>query len=160
MKKFLILSISAFAFIATGCNQKETGKVSETDFAQSQPLQSGSYDATYYDITGENARKGHFDGRMLVSLSPEVSALYVYENGNHAKIDYLIMLDKPFEKSDSGTYNAIDKEGKPVILKEDSVTTLTFDKKASKISIEFEKTPKSTQPAFDVLQRINEMKGK
>lgn len=163
MKKTVLLFAMIMALAATSCssNGKESGsKVEEETFAENQPLQSGTYDATYFDITGPNARKGHFDGRLMVSLSPEVSALYVYENGNHAKIEYLVMLDHPFEKGDSGIYKSLDKEGKQVIIREDSINTLTFDRKDSQVCIQFDKTPKSVQPAFDVLQRINDMRVK
>lgn len=155
----LLLSTALFS-CSSGNNGKDDSKMDEKEFAESQPLESGTYDATYYDISGSNARKGHYDGRLMVSLSPEVSALYVYENGNRAKIDYLIMLEKPFEKGDSGIYKALDKEGKAVTIKKDSIGTLTFDKKESQIKIEFDLKPKSVQPAFDVLQRINDMKTK
>lgn len=164
MKKFLLFGTVTLAFMLSSCGHKDANSSQsgsdETSFQINQPLQSGTYEASYYDISGDNARKGHFDGRLLVSLSPDVSALYVYENGNHAKIQYLIMLDKPFEKGDSATYRALDKEGKQVVIKKDSVASLTFDKKDSKIYIEFDSIPKSTQPAFDVLQRINELRGK
>lgn len=164
MKKLVLMTVAVMALLVTSCGQKtassENKNGDETTFAEDQPLQSGTYDASYFDISGPDARKGPFDGRILVSLSPDISALYVYEDGNRVKIDYLIMLEKPFEKGDSGIYKALDKEGKPVIIKEDSVPTLTFEKKDSKISIQFDKTPKSTQPAIDVLQRIDELKKK
>ena len=159
MKKLLILA-SIFAVLATACNTKnakEEDRENAEEFAQSQPLESGTYEASYYDVTGLNERKGHFDGRLLAAFTSEVSVLYVYENGNHAKIDYLINLEKPFEKGDSGIYRTVDKEGLPVVLKEDSVYTLTFDKKDSKITIQFDGKPKSTQPAMDVLEKINQL---
>ena len=165
MKKSVLFLGAVLAFALVGCGQKgassgDETKQDEAAFAANQPMESGTYQADYYDITGPNARKGHFDGRVLVSLSPEVSALYVYENGNHAKIDYLVMLSKPFEKGDSGIYRALDKEGKTVTVKTDSVYSLSFDKKDSQVTINFEKNPLSTQPAMNVIEKINELKTK
>lgn len=95
---------------------------------------------------------------MLIALSPEQSALYVYENGNRAKIDYKVVLERPFEKNDSGVYVSADSKGKPVTISTDSTFyTLTFDKNESKISIDFDKTPKSTGTAIEVLERITSM---
>ena len=164
MKKTALLLTLFTALIFNACsgkeNKKESADASESETMALQPLESGTYVASYYDIEGKNARKGHFDGRMLVALSEEASVIYVYENGNHAKIDYLISLQKPFEKGDSGIYRTVDKEGLPVIIRSDSLNTLNFEKKDQKVSIEFDKTPKSTQPAFDVLSKIQELVSK
>ena len=118
-------------------------------------MESGEYLADSYDITGKNERSGKFDGRILVSLSPEQSALYVYENGNRAKIDYKILLSKPFEKGDSGIYVSSDTKGKTVTISTDSTSyTLSFDKNESNIKIGFDKTPKTTGTAVEMLERI------
>ena len=161
MKKIVLMAALGAIVTFGSCTSKEAKvQEAEADFEKSQPLQNGTYDATQYEITGENARKGMFDGRMLVSLSQDVSAIYVYENGNRAKIDYLIMLDKAFEKTDSGTYNAIDKKGKTVILRKDSVYSLAFEKNDSKIKIDFDSVPRSTATAMEMLEKINELKTK
>lgn len=165
MKKTLLLCAVLAAIITTACSSKteksaDEIKNEENAFEKSQPLQSGTYTASYFDITGENARKGNFDGRILVSLSEDLSVIYVYENGNRTKIDYLINLEKPFEKTDSVTYTSQDKEGKPVVLTKEEESILSFEKKDSQIKITFDPNPNSTQPPMDILQKINELAGK
>ena len=140
---------------ANGSGSEESTPTETGDFVISQPLESGEYLADSYDITGKNERSGKFDGRILVSLSPEQSALYVYENGNRAKIDYKILLSKPFEKGDSGIYVSSDTKGKTVTISTDSTSyTLSFDKNESHIKIGFDKTPKTTGTAVEMLERI------
>ncbi len=131
--------------------------VDETAFVEAQPIKSGEYYALRYDIEGENARKGAFDGRLMATLSPELTVLYVYENGNRTKIDHKVILEKPFEKGDSGLYRSVDSKGLPVVLATDStVYVLTFEKGKEKYNISFDSKPKSEASAFDMQQRINE----
>lgn len=119
-----------------------------------QPLESGQYDVTYYNITGAKDRKGSFDGRLLIALSPEQSAFYVYENGNRAKIDYKVVLAKPFEKTDSN-YVTTDSKGKEVTLTPDSTGyLLKFERGESTISVNVDKAPKSTGTPMEILERI------
>lgn len=166
--KMLFITLACAAMVGlTGCGGTGGSKTDSDSiaadtpaFVENQPLESGQYDATAYDIKGDNARSGKFDGRILFSLSPEQSAIYVYENGNRAKIDYLVMLAHPFEKGDSGIYVSADNKGKPVTVSTDSVYTLRFEKGNSNLCIEFDKTPRSTSSAIDVLQRIQELKSK
>lgn len=167
MKKLITLCLSAVAGICiiSGCNS--AGNKSGEDSAQTisimeeQPLVSGQYEASEYDIKGENARSGMFDGRVLVALSDEQSAIYVYENGNRTKIDYSIVLERPFEKGDSGKYTTTDKKGNPIVLKADSVSNmLDFDRNGAHISIRFNKEPKSTGTAMEMLERMNEQLNK
>lgn len=139
----------------SGSDSRDSATAETGDFVISQPLENGEYLADSYDITGKNERSGKFDGRILVSLSPEQSALYVYENGNRAKIDYKILLSKPFEKGDSGIYVSSDTKGKTVTISTDSTSyTLSFDKNESNIKIGFDKTPKTTGTAVEMLERI------
>ncbi|MDE6577841.1 MAG: hypothetical protein K2K58_06700 [Muribaculaceae bacterium] len=131
--------------------------IDEAAFVEAQPIKSGEYYAVRYDIEGENARKGAFDGRMMATLSPELTVLYVYENGNRTKIDHKVILEKPFEKGDSGNYSSVDSKGLPVIINTDStVYVLTFEKGKEKYNISFDSKPKSEASAFDMQQRINE----
>ena len=130
--------------------------VDDEAFYATQPVVSGQYRADSYDITGPNERKGKFDGRLLISLSPsEQSGMYVYENGNRAKIDYKIVLKAPFEKGDSGVYKTVDVNDLPVTIFSDSLGyVLSFEKKDSKVKIGFEKDPMSTGSALEMMERI------
>lgn len=159
MKTVIIALSVVFMLTATACsskseNNKEENDVSQKEMSQ-QPVENGEYLATHYDITGKNERSGSFDGRLMVSISGDQSVLYVYENGNRTKIDYKVLLEKPFEKGDSGIYKANDTKGRPVMIATDStVNVLTFEKNESEIRIDFDKTPKSTGSAMEMLERI------
>lgn len=163
MKKTFISGLAVAALtIFCACGSKGSGdKTSESAaenaaFAENQPVESGIYDASAYQITGANEREGKFDGRVIVALSPERSALYVYENGNRAKINYSIVLDRPFEKGDSGIYRSADTKGSPVVITVDSIYSLTFGKKSQKVKIDFDKSPRTTGSAVEMLERMNE----
>lgn len=160
MKKILFICVCAMVGLLGSCGSKETGGEAqevETFYTQ-QPVESGIYIADYYSIEGENARKGPFDGRVYFSLDPKQSAIHVGENGNRAKVNYTVMLSKPFEPTDSGTYNALDSKEKPVIVTmTDSIGTLSFEKGESKIIINFDKTPKSTGTPVEILEQINKV---
>lgn len=154
--------IGVMGLVSCGGNNKSEKEAAQdtAEFAESQPLESGQYNVVHYDITGNNARKGSFDGRMLIALSPEQSAFYVYENGNRAKIDYLVVLSKPFEKNDT-SYTSTDSKGKPVIMMSDSIGyKLTFEKNDNTVNLEVEKTPRFTGTALDILEKIQEQKNK
>lgn len=161
MRKLSVLGLLSLFLCLCACGGKQSEKtepaaVDDAEFYATQPIKSGEYFAVRYDIEGENPRKGQFDGRIMASLSPELSALYVYENGNRTKIDYKVILDKPFEKGDSGIYRSVDKKGLPVTISTDSLYTLTFEKGKEKISIGFESKAKNEANAFEMQQRINE----
>lgn len=155
--------------LMTACASKtssdnESGKVDKIEEQkiemQSLPIESGLYDASSYDITGSNPRKGKFDGRIYFTLSPDLSAFYVYENGNRTKIDYLVTLKQPFEKTDS-CYMALDKNDMPVKLCADSATYfISFHKSGADISIGFDPEPRHTCTAVQALEKINELKSK
>ena len=135
----------------------ETTAVENEDFYATQPVHSGTYIADYYDISGDNARKGHFDGRIIFTLSPETtSAFYVYENGNRAKISYKVILQRPFEKGDSGIYSTVDVNNLPVTINTDSTEYyLSFQKKNALVKIGFDSKPKTSTNAFEALEDMN-----
>lgn len=161
MKTTSLFSFFAALLLFVSCGgSKEKAAATPVDddaFYATQPLKSGLYDATSYDIQGTNARKGKFDGRVFFTLSPEQSAIYVYENGNRTKIDYKIVLEKPFEKGDSGVYKAVDMKGLPVTLVPDSADyILNFEKPGVKVAIGVDKKPRNTWTALETLERMNE----
>lgn len=164
MKTTRLFAIFAGLLILAACagnkTTKETKAVDDDSFYATQPVVSGQYRAVSYDIEGDKARKGKFDGRIFVALSPEQSGIYVYENGNRTKIDYTVVLSAPFEKGDSGIYTTTDNHGLPVTVRTDSLYTLSFEKKSGKVSIGFEPTPMWTGTALQTLERITEQKGK
>ena len=162
-----VLFMMAFGMMALnscGSNAKteETAKeeVDDEAFYKTQPVESGLYDADYYDIVGKNSRKGKFDGRIYFSLSPKTSAINVFENGNRTKIDYLVVLQKPFEKNDSGVYCTVDMKDNPVCVVPDSTYCLKFIHSNDTVSIAFSPTPRHTGSAIQILEKINERRGK
>lgn len=166
MRKIIYAALIALAVgpmaSCSGSKQEksEDSSASVASIAE-QPLKSGQYNATYYDISGENARKGNFDGRLMVAISEDQSALYVYENGNRAKIDYTIVLDRPFEKNDSGLYVTKDNKGLDVTINTDSTyNVLSFYKKDSQVKINFDKEAATAADAMTMMQRISEHKNK
>ena len=167
MKRVFILPLAVIGllFWMTACGgQKATESVEEIEaqdeeFAATQPLQSGLYDASYFTIEGgENPHKGPFDGRIYFALSPELTAIYVFENGNRTKIDYYLAMQKPFEKTDSGTYVTSTPQGSPVILTPDSLYNLYFTKGGSAFNITFDPKPRHTGDYMQILEKINEVK--
>lgn len=161
MKKVTIIG-AALALLATACGghasksaEGESATMTQAEFAATQPIESGQYRAVRYDIEGPNARKGMFDGRLLVSLGQEQSGMYVYENGNRAKINYKIVLKTPFEAADSGRYRAEDVNGLPVVLTPDSAMwTLGFNKGENAVNILFEAEPMQTGTPLEMMERI------
>lgn len=159
------ITVCLFAMSSCGSNsaksEGEASKIDDEAFYSTQPVHSGLYDADYYDITGPNARKGRFDGRIYFSLSPETSAFYVFENGNRTKIDYIVALQKPFEKGDSGIYYTTDTKDHPVTLNTDSTAyVLDFTRGAEDMKITFNPKPRHTGSAIDILEKMNAQKNK
>ena len=160
MKKTVLFLFGILLLAA--CSTKSTGdstenKVDDEAFYATQPVHSGLYDADYFDITGNNPKKGHFDGRIYFSLSPDLSAFYVFENGNRTQIRYTVSLQKPFEKGDSSIYKTVDVEGLPVTINTDSTSyLLNFQKKGSDVSVCFNPKPRHTGTAIEILEKINE----
>lgn len=162
MTKKMIFAMAAFFLTLASCGgNKAAGEaqekaVDDDAFYATQPVPSGVYGADSYDIQGEGARKGKFDGRVIIALSPENSGMYVYENGNRAKIDYKLVLKAPFEKGDSGLYKAVDVNDLPVTIATDStVYILSFEKNKRQIKIGFDPKPTSTGTALQMLERIS-----
>ena len=145
----------------TSSKSEESVKVDDEAFYATQPVHSGLYDADYYDISGSNARKGRFDGRIYFSLSPELSAFYVFENGNRTKIDYLVSLKKPFEKNDSGIYYSIDSKDHPVTINTDSTMyVLDFMRGSEDLKITFSPKPRHEGTAVEILEKMSAQKNK
>lgn len=160
MKLYSIFATAVMTLLFVACSgtakeQKEAAPVDDAAFYSTQPLKSGQYRAVRYDIEGEKGRKGMFDGRILVSLSPDQSGMYVFENGNRAKIDYKIVLKKPFEKGDSGVYRTVDVNDRPITIQTDSLYVLSFEKNKHKIDITFEPSPMNTGSALEIMERIS-----
>lgn len=160
MKAIKILCLSGLIFALTSCGGNkqsaadEAASKEEAFFAE-QPLESGIYDATYFDIKGKNERKGQFDGRVIVSVSPDQSALFVYENGNRTKIKHILMLDSALEKNDS-VFTSTSK-GLPVTLKADSATyVVNYVVYGDSVAITFNQTPRSTYQPLEALKKIQE----
>lgn len=166
-RPFVASSIAAALFImifsSCGSSSTKTEEAAVTDddaFYATQPLHSGLYDASYYDIKGPNGRKGKFDGRIYFSLSPKTSGINVFENGNRTKIDYLVGLEKPFEKEDS-VYATVDMKGKPVTVNTDSSTyVLSFIHFNDTVSIGFSPKARHLGSAIDILEKMTERKNK
>lgn len=145
----------------TSSNTEKVVKIDDESFYETQPLESGLYDADYFDITGNNPRKGHFDGRIYFSLSPETSAFYVFENGNRTKISVLGVMPKPFEKGDSGIYSTVDKNNLPVTINTDSTSyILSFTDRGSNYNVTFSPKPRHTGTAVEILEKINAQRKK
>lgn len=161
-----IMLMSLFSTSLTSCGNTKSGEttakeVDDEAFYKTQPVVSGLYDANYYDMTGVNAKKGHFDGRIYFSLSPETSVAYVFENGNRTKIDYLVHLQKPFEKTDSGVFVSIDQKDRPVTITPDSANlVLGFQMSGEDIKITFNPKPRHTGTAVEILEKITAQKKK
>lgn len=176
MKKFSsklfgtsILSLSIFTFFCLSLNScggassktEEEAKTDDASFYETQPVHSGLYDADYYEILGTNPRKGKFDGRIYFSLSPDLSAINVFENGNRTKIDYTITLPKPFEKNDSGIYVTEDKKDRPVcVIKDSTFYCLKFIYSNDTVSINFNPKARHEASAVEILEKINERNNK
>lgn len=85
MKTTSIFGLFAALLMFVSCGgSKEKAAAAPVDddaFYSTQPVHSGLYDATSYDIQGVNTRKGKFDGRIFISLSADTasaSAIYIY----------------------------------------------------------------------------------
>ncbi len=162
MKTLKFLGLCGLAFIMASCGgnaNKEKEAESESNdeaFYAEQPVESGIYDATYFDIKGKDSRKGQFDGRVIYALSPEQSAVFVYENGNRTKIKHILMLDKGFQKEDS-IYVATDKTGIPVTVGNDSTNMyLNYVANSDTVTITFNPKARNTYTPIEALAKIKE----
>ncbi len=162
MKTFKFLSLCGLAFLMASCGgnankekEAEAEAANETFYAE-QPVESGAYDAIYFDIKGKDSRKGQFDGRVIYALSPEQSAVFVYENGNRTKIKNLLMLEKGFQKEDS-VYTATDAKGNPVIVGNDSTNMyVNYISNSDTVTITFNPKPRTTYTPIEALAKIKD----
>lgn len=156
--KFLGFAGLMLALASCGGNKQQAAEEAAANsdaFYASQPIESGIYDAYYFDIKGKDSRKGQFDGRVIASISPEQSALFVYENGNRTKIKHLMMLESPFENADS-IYTATSK-GNPVSLATDSANYIvTYVANNDTVSITFSQKARSTYTPIEALEKIQQ----
>lgn len=162
MKTLRYLGILSLALMMAACGgnkEQKTDDAQQTDAAEfqaSQPVVSGLYNADYYTITGPEARKGSFDGRIIFSISEEKSALFVFENGNRTKISHLVMLSTPFRK-DGDLFVSADKNGQAVTVDADSAFyALRYVAGADTVCINFDPKPRSEYAPFEALEKINE----
>ncbi len=160
--KLFALAGVAFALSACGGSKEKAGDSvpAEDTFAEAQPVESGVYEATYFNIKGKDARKGSFDGRVIFSMSPESPAFLVFENGNRTKIKHLVMLNDGFEKADS-LYTATAKNGTPVTLTPDStIYNLSFINNSDTVTITLDQKVKTVYTPLEALTKIKEEAGK
>ncbi len=162
MKTLKFLGLCSVAFVLASCggnaNKEKEAQAESSDeaFYAEQPVESGIYDATYFDIKGKDPRKGQFDGRVIYSLSPDQSAIFVYENGNRTKIKHILMLDKGFQKEDS-IYIATDKTGIPVTVGNDSTDMyLNYVANSDTVTITFNPKARNTYTPIEALAKIKE----
>ncbi len=161
MKNLKFLGLCGVAFLLASCGgngnkEKEAEAAANDAFYAEQPVESGIYDATYFNIKGNDPRKGQFDGRIIYALSPEQSAVFVYENGNRTKIKHLLILEQPFQKADS-VYTATDKTGKPVVVGNDSTNMyVNYIANNDTVTITFNPTARNTYSAIEALTKIKE----
>lgn len=162
MKNLKLSGLCGLAFIIASCGgnankekEAEAGVDNEAFYAE-QPVESGIYDATYFDIKGKNTRKGQYDGRVIYALSPEQSAVFVYENGNRTKIKNLLMLEKGFQKADS-VYTATDAKGNSVTVGNDSINMyINYIANSDTVTITFNPKAKNTYTPIEALAKIKE----
>ena len=162
MKTLKFLGLCGLAFIMASCGgnankEKEAeAEAANEAFAAEQPVESGIYDATYFDIKGNDSRKGQFDGRVIYALSPEQSVVFVYENGNRTKIKHILMLEKGFQKEDS-VYVAMDKTGIPVTVGNDSTNMyVNYITNNDTVTITFNPKARNTYSAIEALAKIKD----
>lgn len=162
MKVLKFMGVAAITLAMASCsgnkqNDNDTSAVSEeTAVVENLPVESGIYDATYFDIKGKDARKGQFDGRVIYSISPDQTAILVYENGNRTKIKHIIMLAAPLEKNDS-VYTSTDAKGNPVTLCSDSACFIVnYVANSDTVAITHSATPRNTYTALEALEKIHE----
>ncbi len=155
--KFLAIVCALFAMASCSGNKQAADQESanEEAFYAGQPIESGIYDATYYDIKGKDSRKGAFDGRVIAAITPEQSVMYVYENGNRTKIKHLLKLDGAFEKE--GDIYASKCKDLPVTLAKDSADyVLNYITNTDTVSITFDEKARSTYQPIEALKKIQE----
>lgn len=164
MKKLTFAFLTILLMACSGNKQSDSKSemsVDDETFYESQPVRSGLYDAETYNMTGKTDKKGHFDGRIYFSLSPDMSAFYVFENGNRTKIDYLLTLKHPFERGDSGVFRTVDAKDLPVTLTPDTALYyLNFQRGGEDVTIGFNPKPRHTGTAVEIMEKMAAQKKK
>lgn len=161
MKALKFMGIAGVLLAMTSCggnkqDSSDSTAVEEAAVMAEQPVESGIYDATYFDIKGKNARKGQFDGRVIYSVAPEQTAILVYENGNRTKIKHIIMLSSPLAKNDT-VYTSTDAKGNMVTLSSDSASyTINYVTNSDTVSITHNQKVRNTYSALEALEKIHE----
>ena len=161
--KYFAVAAAFLALAACSGNKSTTtedSSASTTDkdaaFYESQPLESGEYRVVSFQDAAPGSARTRFDGRMIISVTPESANLYIYENGNRTKFTAVVALTKPFEKSDS-IYASTDVKNLAVdIIPGTEADTLSFTKAGTPVKVAFERTPMSTFTPMEALQRITD----
>ena len=161
MKTLKFFGLCGLALVMASCGgnaskEKEAAAAQSEAFYAEQPVESGIYEATYFNIKGKDARKGQFDGRVIYALSPEQSAILVFENGNRTKIKHLTMIETPFAKSDS-IYKATDAKGMPVTVGNDTtMMLLKYIANGDTVTITFNPKALNTYEPIEALTKIKD----
>lgn len=161
--KYFAAATAIFALASCSGNNSsatEDSSASTVDkdaaFYEAQPLESGEYRAVSFQDAAPGSLRTRFDGRMIISVTPESTNLYLYENGNRTKFTAVVALAKPFEKSDS-IYASTDVKNLAVeLIPGAEVDTLCFTKAGTPVKVAFERTPMSTYTPMEALQRITD----
>lgn len=164
MKKSIILGLALGAsviFASCGGDKKaETSEADTAKFLEAQPVASGEYRAVSFQYEEEGSTRMPFDGRIIFSLAPENSAIYVYENGNHTHFKAVVPLSETFSKTDS-IYTAADKKNLPVnVIPGAENDTLIIEKDNKKVKIAFERKAVSEMSPMDAMTRISALLSK
>jgi len=161
--KILLAGAAMVALTACSGNGKtaaEDSSASTIDkdgaFYETQPLESGEYRVVSFQDAAPGSQRTRFDGRMIISVTPESTNIYIYENGNRTKFSSVIALGSPFEKSDS-LYVSKDVKNQAVdIIPGSENDTLSYTKAGTPVKIAFERKPMSTYTSMEALQRITD----
>lgn len=164
MKKSVLLGLALFGAIVMascgGSKKTEEAPADNADFAASQPVASGEYRALSFEYEEPDAKRMPFDGRIIFSLDPANSGIYVYENGNRTHFKAVAVLSQPFAKADS-VYTATDSKEKTVIVKQGAENdTLIIVKDDKPVKVAFERKALSEMSAIDAMTRISNMLSK
>lgn len=161
MKVLKFMGIAGLLLTMASCggnkqNSADSTAVEETAVIAEQPVESGIYDATYFDIKGKNARKGQFDGRVIYSVAPEQTAILVYENGNRTKIKHIIMLSSPLAQTDS-VFTSTDAKGNQVTVGSDSTNfIINYIANSDTVTITHNQKARNAYSALEALEKIHE----
>lgn len=149
-----------FASCGGGEKKAESQEANAEEFAATQPVASGEYRAVSFQYDEPESSRMPFDGRIIFSLAPENSGIYVYENGNRTHFKAVVSLPTAFTKADS-VYNATDsKEQNVSLIVGSQADTLVIVKDSKPVKVAFEKDPVSEMSAVDAMARISTLLSK